>query len=49
MLQTTPESARERQPLTNADATLCLTVDGRIDNRLELRQALDSERISTSR
>ena len=42
MLQTTPESARERQPLANADATLCLTVDGRIDNRRELRQALDS-------
>ena len=42
MLQTTPESARERQPLTNPEATLCLTVDGRIDNRRELRQALDS-------
>ena len=42
MLQTTPESARERQPVTNPGATLCLTVDGRIDNRLELRQALDS-------
>ena len=42
-LQTTPESVQEKQPLSNADASLCLTLDGRIDNRLELRQALDSK------
>jgi asparagine synthase (glutamine-hydrolysing) len=42
MLQTTPESVHEEQPLTNRDATLCLTMDGRIDNRLELRYALES-------
>jgi len=42
MLQTTPESVHEEQPLTNRDATLCLTMDGRIDNRLELRHTLES-------
>jgi asparagine synthase (glutamine-hydrolysing) len=42
MLQTTPESVNEKQPLTNSDATLCLTMDGRIDNRLELRRMLES-------
>lgn len=42
MLQTTPESAAETQPLPNQDATLCLTLDGRVDNRSELRKILDS-------
>ena len=42
-LQTTPESAYEKQPLTNEDSALCLTLDGRIDNRSELRALLDSE------
>jgi asparagine synthase (glutamine-hydrolysing) len=42
MLQTTPESADEEQPLTNESATLCLTLDGRIDNCSELRNALES-------
>jgi asparagine synthase (glutamine-hydrolysing) len=42
-LQTTPESVQEKQPLSNADASLCLTLDGRIDNRRELRQALDAK------
>ena len=41
-LQTTPESVRENQPLANSDGTLCLTLDGRIDNRSELRRALES-------
>lgn len=40
MLQTTPESLFERQPLH--EGSLCLTMDGRIDNREELRRALES-------
>ena len=40
MLQTTPESLFERQPLH--EGSLCLTLDGRIDNRDELRTALES-------
>ena len=43
LLQTTPESAQEKQPLTNQDSALCLTLDGRIDNRSELRCLLDSK------
>ena len=43
LLQTTPESAHEKQPLTNEDSALCLTLDGRIDNRTELRSLLDSK------
>ncbi|MGH9544211.1 MAG: asparagine synthase (glutamine-hydrolyzing) [Terriglobales bacterium] len=42
-LQTNPESVHEKQPLTNGDATLCLMMDGRIDNRPELKEALESE------
>ncbi len=42
-LQTTSESVNEKQPITNKDATLCLTMDGRIDNRLKLRNTLDSK------
>ncbi len=45
-LQTTPESVIEKQPLTNADSTLCLTMDGRIDNRSELRHLLESHGFS---
>ena len=40
MLQTTPESLFERQPL--CEGSLCLTLDGRIDNRDELRTTLES-------
>ena len=40
MLQTTPESLHERQPLTDETGMLCLTLDGRVDNREELRDAL---------
>jgi asparagine synthase (glutamine-hydrolysing) len=36
MLHSTPESLVERQPLRNPSETLCLTLDGRIDNRDEL-------------
>jgi asparagine synthase (glutamine-hydrolysing) len=35
-LHTTPESVRERQPLLDASGALCLTLDGRVDNRDEL-------------
>jgi asparagine synthase (glutamine-hydrolysing) len=41
-LQTTPESAYEKQPLASPDGSLCLTLDGRIDNRPELAHLLDS-------
>ena len=40
LLQTTPESLEERQPVTSEDAALVLVMDGRIDNRREVRQAL---------
>lgn len=42
MLHTTPESLRERQPLSTEESALCLTLDGRVDNRCELRAALGS-------
>lgn len=38
-LRTTPESAREQQPLFRAAEGLCVTLDGRVDNREELRAA----------
>jgi asparagine synthase (glutamine-hydrolysing) len=40
MLETTPESLDETQPLTSADGQLCLTLDGRVDNRRQLTRAL---------
>ena len=40
MLATTPESLREVQPFYDDDLKLCLTFDGRIDNRGEIRDAL---------
>lgn len=40
LLQTTPESLFDRQPL--CEGSLSLTLDGRIDNREELRRALES-------
>jgi asparagine synthase (glutamine-hydrolysing) len=40
MLRTTPESLHETQPLYDENAELCLTLDGRIDNREELAAAL---------
>lgn len=39
-LCTTAEAREERQPLANAAATLLLVLDGRIDNRDELRREL---------
>ncbi len=41
-LQTAGESARAAQPLATDDGSLCLVMDGRIDNRSELREALVS-------
>ncbi len=43
MLHTTPESLFEMQPLSQAAGGLCLTLDGRVDNRKELRAALESK------
>lgn len=40
MLHSTPESLVESQPLSNRSETLCLTLDGRIDNRDELCKLL---------
>lgn len=40
MLHTTPESLAENQPLSNSTETLCLTLDGRIDNRDDLWKVL---------
>lgn len=40
---TTPESLQEKQPLCSPGAGLCLTFDGRIDNRDEILQALRSD------
>jgi asparagine synthase (glutamine-hydrolysing) len=40
MLRTTPESQEEVQPLTNEDGTIVLVMDGRLDNREELKQEL---------
>ena len=37
MLRTTPESLHETQPLADEGQGLCLTLDGRIDNREDLR------------
>ena len=40
MLRTTPESLDEIQPLTSEDESVVLVMDGRLDNREELKQAL---------
>jgi asparagine synthase (glutamine-hydrolysing) len=40
MLHTTPESLHEHQPLLDETGQFCLTLDGRVDNRAELRDAL---------
>lgn len=44
MLHTTPESLDEQQPWQDETGTLCLTLDGRIDNRDELIRALEAAR-----
>ena len=43
MLHTTPESLHEKQPLLDETGNLCLTLDGRVDNRDELRAALEAK------
>ncbi len=43
MLHTTPESLRETQPFASETGDLCLTLDGRVDNREELRAALTAK------
>ena len=40
LLRTTPESAREHQPHRDDAVGLCLSFDGRLDNRDELREAI---------
>ncbi|MDH4186663.1 MAG: hypothetical protein OEV08_06680, partial [Nitrospira sp.] len=40
MLHTTPESLHERQPWLDETGRLCLAMDGRIDNREDLRNIL---------
>ncbi len=42
MLQTTPESLSERQPWPDESGTICLALDGRIDNREELILSLST-------
>ncbi len=46
MLHTTPESLSETQPLSvesTQRGTICLALDGRVDNRSELRAAFESK------
>lgn len=43
MLHTTPESLQENQPIVDETGNLCLTLDGRVDNRDELKAALEAE------
>lgn len=43
MFCTTPESLHEKQPLTDDAAQLCLTFDGRVDNREELKSAVEAK------
>ena len=40
LLRTTPESLEETQPLTNENERLVLVMDGRVDNRQDLRATL---------
>lgn len=44
MLRTTPESLEETQPISNEDESLVLVMDGRVDNREELRRELHGRR-----
>ncbi len=43
MFHTTPESLHERQPLVDPTGNRCLTFDGRVDNREELKRALEQK------
>lgn len=44
MLRTTPQSLVESQPLRSEAGDLCLTMDGRVDNRDDLARALGGTR-----
>ena len=46
MLATTPESLHENQPLCDDTGSLCLTFDGRIDNREELKASLKTQGVT---
>ena len=46
MLRTTPESLAETQPLTSEDESLVLVIDGRLDNRDEVKRELLAARIA---
>lgn len=46
MLWTTPESTREKQPLCDDAGKVCLTFDGRIDNRKELKASLKTKGVT---
>jgi asparagine synthase (glutamine-hydrolysing) len=43
MFHTTPESYHDRQPLTDEAGQICLILDGRVDNRTELKAALEAK------
>ena len=43
MLRTTPEAMGESQPLVDEQAGLALTMDGRVDNRDELKDLLERQ------
>ena len=43
MFCTTPEAELEKQPLTDENRRYCLTLDGRVDNRKELKTELSSK------
>jgi asparagine synthase (glutamine-hydrolysing) len=43
MLRTTPEAVGESQPLIDEQAGLALTMDGRVDNRDELKELLERQ------
>ena len=45
MLRTTPESLNEEQPLADETGNVVLTLDGRVDNRDELKAALKGKGI----
>lgn len=42
MMRATPEARCEQQPLSDESGCLCLTFDGRIDNRAELKSAINA-------
>jgi asparagine synthase (glutamine-hydrolysing) len=42
LLRSTAQSTREKQPFISEDGLRCLTMDGRIDNRKELKADLES-------